>query len=164
MIFSCCCTIFTLIIYISVLIKISSTFIVILVVHHERIWINEIVTSVIRRVNVNHLDCTKITFLQKFQHFQIVALDVKVLGSIPIHAFFLTRTQRFTDRLVGFHDSSLFTYPCKFVCFAALNHITRKHLLEQFKVDGFLSLAVFVNGLGDTVREQRPNLFYVLSR
>lgn len=46
----------------------------------EVIVIDEVVTSVIRRVNVDHLDLAEIVLTENLQHVEIVALDVEIFG------------------------------------------------------------------------------------
>ena len=147
-----------------ILIEKSRFFIIICTRNGKIITINKVIAGVVRRVNINHLDLTEVAFLQKFQNFQVVTLNVEVFGGVPIHAFFLARTQGLADRLVGFHDSSLFANPCKFVGFVTLQYIAGKHLAEQVKVDGFFHLAIFAHGFGDAVGEHSTDFINVLSR
>src|SRR5690606_28102768 len=58
------------------------------------VWVYKIAACVVRRVNINRLDPSSITLLQKLQHLQVVALDHQVLGGVPVHAVFRARTQR----------------------------------------------------------------------
>ncbi len=51
---------------------------------HKIIGIDEVVARVIRRVDINHLHLAEIAFLQELEHFQIVALDVEVFGTVPV--------------------------------------------------------------------------------
>lgn len=44
------------------------------------ILINKIISRVIGRVNVDHLDLAQIGFLQQLQHIQVVSLDIQILG------------------------------------------------------------------------------------
>ena len=49
------------------------------------IAINEVVTSIIRWVNINHLNFAEICFLQQLQYLKVVALNIKVFSSIEIY-------------------------------------------------------------------------------
>gem|GEM_PF-7054959 len=42
----------------------------------EIVIIDEVITGVIRRVYVNHLDCSKIVLSENFEHIKIIALNV----------------------------------------------------------------------------------------
>ena len=135
---------------------------------HKIIGIDEVVARVIRRVDINHLHLAEIAFLQEFEHFQIVALDVEVFGTVPVFAFFDAWAQRLADGLVGFHNRRLFANPRKFVCFVAVHHVGGKHLLEQFKIDGafvyllLLRAAFLVQLFRHAVREKGGDAVDVL--
>ena len=45
----------------------------------ELVFVHEVVTRVVRRVNINHLDFAMIATLQELQHLEVVALDVNVV-------------------------------------------------------------------------------------
>ena len=131
--------------------------------HFEIIVINKIVACIVRWVNINHFDFAKIAFLQKFQNFQIIPLNIEVFGAVPVYRFLFARAESLADRLVCFNDCLFFANPCKFIGFIALNDFIGKHLFQHIKVDRLFQLAVFVRRFGDTVREQCPDFFDVLS-
>ena len=137
---------------------------------HEIVGIDEVVAGVVRRVDIDHLDLTKIAFLQQLEDFQIVALDVEVFGGVPVFALCHAGAQRLANRLVGFHDSRLLADPCKLVCLVPVHHVRRKHLFQQLKIDRpfvhlLLRRAVFlVQHFRDAVRKQGSNAVYVLRR
>ena len=54
--------------------------------------INKVITCIVRRININHLYLTQIRLLEKFKHFEVITLNIKVLGIVPIHTIFLYRT------------------------------------------------------------------------
>ena len=62
------------------------------------IFIDKIVARVIRWVYINHFHFVEIGFLQALQHVEVVALDVKVLRIVEIHALLTAGTQCDIDR------------------------------------------------------------------
>ena len=50
----------------------------------EIIVIDEVVTCIIGRVDVNHLDPTEVSFAKNFEDIEVVALDVKIFGCIEV--------------------------------------------------------------------------------
>ena len=56
--------------------------------------INEVVAGVVGRIDIDHLHLPVVGSLQELQHLQIVALNVQILGGIPVYAFFGTGTKR----------------------------------------------------------------------
>ena len=46
----------------------------------EIVVIDEVIAGVIRRVNVNHFDPTKVSFAKDFEDIEVVALDIEVFG------------------------------------------------------------------------------------
>ena len=55
---------------------------------------HKIVTGVVGRIDIDHLYLPVVSGLQELQHLQIVALDVQILGGIPVYAFLRAGTQR----------------------------------------------------------------------
>ena len=53
----------------------------------EVVGVDEFVAGVVGRVDVDHLDLAVIRALQQLEHFEIVALDDEVGGSVPVDAF-----------------------------------------------------------------------------
>ena len=51
---------------------------------HEIVSIYEIISCIIRGINIDHLDLAEVTFLQDFQDFQIIALDIEILRGVPV--------------------------------------------------------------------------------
>ena len=135
---------------------------------HKIVCIDNIVARIIRRVNVNHFDFAQITLLQQLEHFQIVTLNIEILGIIPVFAFCRAGAQGLADGLVGFHNGCLFAHPCKLVCFISVYNVRREHLLQQFKVDtALVNLVVggaflLVQHFRDAVGEERGDFINVL--
>ena len=74
---------------------------------HEIIGIDEVVSGIVRWVDINHLNLAEIAFLQQLENFQVVTLNVEILGGVPINAVLFARAQGLADRLVGFYNGSL---------------------------------------------------------
>ena len=54
--------------------------------------INKVITCIVRWININHLHLTQIRLLKEFEHFEVVTLDIKVLGIVPIYTILLYGT------------------------------------------------------------------------
>ena len=70
---------------VTVLVKLSAIFKIFFCTLSEIIFIHKIISRIIRWVNINHLYFAKICFLQKFQHFKIIALNIKIFCIIKIY-------------------------------------------------------------------------------
>ena len=92
------------------------------------IVIHEVITRVIRWVNVDHLDSTQIIFTQDFEDFEVVALDIKVFRietsgtPIPTYTFFGARAQGHGAWRISQTSRSLFVRPRELVSFFAFAH------------------------------------------
>ncbi len=60
----------------------------------EIVVLHDIISRVVRRIDVDHLHAPVIAFLQELQHFEVVALDVEILRRVPVLALRLARAQR----------------------------------------------------------------------
>ena len=71
------------------------------------ILIHKVISSVVRRVDIDHLHLAQIGFLQQLEHFQVVPFDVEVLGikaagsAVPPHALLPAGTQGFGNGGIG---------------------------------------------------------------
>ena len=54
------------------------------------IRVDKIPAGVVGRVNIDHLNFPVVALLQQLEHFQIVALNIEVLGVVPVFALCLT--------------------------------------------------------------------------
>ena len=81
------------------------------------IMIHKVIACIVWWVDINHLDLTHIGVLEQFQHFKIIALDIEVLGGVPIYALFLARAQRLATRCCRLALGSPFANPSKVVRF-----------------------------------------------
>ncbi len=121
-------------------------------------------TSVVGRVDVNHFDFAHIRFLQKFEHFEVVALNVKVLSGVPIDAVLGHGTECLADRTCGFAASRGFTGPCELVKFlAGIGGVTEK-LTQHVEVYNPTHLAVGIRHFGKARRHNTIQLIKIYLR
>ena len=98
--------------------------------------INKVITRIVRRININHLYLTQIRLLEKFKHFEVISLNIKVLGIVPVHTILLYGTQRFLNRLQNFCTSSLLANPVELVCLRSIFHcVVTKKLAKYVKIN-----------------------------
>ena len=50
----------------------------------EVVWVNKVLPSVVRRIDIDELYLAGVTLLKEFEDFEVVALDHEVLGGVPI--------------------------------------------------------------------------------
>ena len=131
------------------------------------ILIDKIVTRIIRRINVDHLDLTQIGFLQELQHFQIIALDVEVLTvktagyAIFAHTVSCHRTQRCRNGRIGRQHRLFLIWPSKLIAFLPTFYDRIGKLLPQnVKINGVFYLAITLH-LGNCIGEQLADQFYI---
>ena len=119
------------------------------------ILVYKVVSCVIRRINVDHLDFAEIGFLQELQHLKIIALNIEVFGGIKVHAasaairfsltvcpsgncfIFTNRAQRLIDWGIGEKNGLLLVRPSELVALLIAIHHGAGNLLHQH---------IFVNG------------------
>ena len=116
------------------------------------IGIDKIVASIVGWVNIDHLHLAVISRLQQLQNLQVVTLDVKVLGGVPIYAFLWTGTQSAGGTLLGQPQAVRLALPLKLV----LLKIVVDVLAAQRKQLVNVQLA-----LADALREHRAQLVQV---
>ena len=131
------------------------------------VLIDKIVAGVVGRININHLDLAKIGFLQEFQHFQIIALDIKVLAvkatgrAIFANTVRHNRTQCCRDGRIGRQHGFFLVRPGKLIAFLSAFHDgIRKFLPQNVKINGVFHLAV-THHFGDGIGEQLADQLYI---
>ena len=128
----------------------------------EVILVNEIIASIVRRVDVYHLNFPEIGLPQEFEHLEIVSFDVEVPGAVEVHALGTAGAEGGCGRGVGVEYGVALVGPLKAVAFlVALDYFVRKFLPEQVEVDGGDDFAVFVLRLCEAVGEQSADFLYV---
>lgn len=111
----------------------------------EIIIIDEVITCIIGRVNVNHLDTTEVGFAENFEDIEVIALNIKIFGRIEINRFFTARAQSEIDRLVCQTGRSSFVGPGELIAFFAIvERVIRQFRAELVEVDGQLRLAILI--------------------
>ena len=79
----------------------------------------------------------EIGLFKAFQHIEVVALDVKVLCGVEVHAFLRAWAQRGVDGRIGSKDGLALVGPSKLIAlFAAFYNIGRQQLAQFVKVNG----------------------------
>lgn len=79
----------------------------------------------------------EIGLFKAFQHIEVVALDVKVLCGVEVHALLLAWAQRGVDGRIGSKDSLALVRPSKLIAlFVAFYNIRRQQLAQFVKVNG----------------------------
>ena len=123
------------------------------------ILINKVVSCVVRRINVDHLDFAKIGFLQQLQHFEVVALDIEVFGGVKVHTFLTAGAQRLIDRGIGKKNGLLLVRPSELIAFLiAVYHRAGNLLHQHILVDCPDDLTVFVDRFRHGVGKHRRQL------
>ena len=85
--------------------------------------VDKIITGIIGRVNVNHLDTTKVGFAKYFENIEIVTLDVEVFGvessggTVLAYRFFAARTKGKVDGFVGKTGGDSLVWPSELIAF-----------------------------------------------
>ena len=51
----------------------------------EIIWVNEVVASVVRRVDIDQFHFAEVRLKQQLQHFEVVAFDKGIAGRVEVH-------------------------------------------------------------------------------
>ena len=171
---------------VAVLVKLPAVSKVLIRALGKVILIHKVITGVVRRINVDHLDFAEIGFLQELQHFEVVALNIEVFGGIKVHAasaairfslticpsgncfIFANRAQRLIDRGIGKKNGLLLVRPSELIAFLVTVHHGAGNLLHQhILVDCPDDLAVFVDcfrhGIGKH-RRQLSKIFISLVR
>ena len=132
------------------------------------IFINEVISRVIGRIDVNYLHLPQIRFLEKLQGIQIIAFDVDILrvrpagGPIPSHRFFFFEAKCLGNgRIRKGHGFSLIR-PGKLVPFLPIVHHLGIDFLHQYiLVDGPDRVSILILCFRHRIREQGCQLLIV---
>ena len=96
----------------------------------------------------------EISLLKAFQHIEVVALDVKVLCCVEVHALLQARAQRGADWRISCKYSLALIGPSKLIAlFPTLHDGIGKLLPQHVKINGVFYLAVAFH-LGNCIGEQ----------
>ena len=127
------------------------------------VLIDEIVSRVVRRVYVNHLDFAEIGLLQQLQHVKVITLDVQVFCVVEIDALLPAGAKGRSNRRIRQQDRLLLVRPSELIPFLVpVNDHSGQFLPQHIKVDGPHDLAVLILRLGQTVRKQLADFLNIL--
>ena len=113
------------------------------------IVVNKVVTRVIRRININHLDFAKISLTDNFQYIKVVTLNVEILRVVEVHTFFTAGSERLCRWRVRQVCVRFLIRPRELVALLALvNHVGGQliaQLLEVYLKDSLLAPPPLIN-------------------
>ena len=112
--------------------------------------VNKVVARIVWRVNVNHFDFAQVAFLQELEHFEVIALNIKVFGVFEIDRFFGNRPKRIRGWQVSRYNGFALAGPLQAVAFfGAFHHFVVEFLAQEVEIDGFAAIC-----FRHTVREK----------
>lgn len=157
---------------ISRIIKLPTIFKIFICTLYKVILVHKIISRIIRWVNINHLDFSKISFLQQLQHFKVVALDIKIFSIIKIYTsttaiwfslavcssrnrFIIShRAQCLIYRGIGKKNRLLLVRPSKLIAFLlTVNNFTRNLLHKYIFINSTNYFASFINCFSNSIRK-----------
>lgn len=119
--------------------------------------INEVISGIVRRIDVDHLHLTHITFLEKFEHSKVISLDVEVLGCVPIDRLFRARAKCVRNRTCSLTACFLLARPSELIHLRSIIHgIIAKKLAKGGKVNYVAQFSGFL--VFDFRKARRCNL------
>ena len=125
------------------------------------VLIHKVISRVIRRIYVNHFNFAEISFLQEFEDFEVVALDIKIFGikatrcTVLTHTFFPARTQGFIDGGICKQNRLFLVRPGKLIAFfLAVHHVSVDLLHQHILINRTNHYTVLIDGLGHSIWEQ----------
>ena len=124
-------------IFVSKLVCCSTCLFILIRRHGKVVVIYKVVASVIRRVYINHFHLAHIRALEKFQHFEVVALDIQVLRRVPIFRILNHRPKSLVGRSSCLCLCGILAHPAKLVSLAAVIYcIVAQKLAQCVKING----------------------------
>ena len=129
----------------------------------EIVIIYEVIASVIRRINVNHLDSTKIVFAENFKNIKVIALYIKILGVPKIYGSIEVRTESFVGSLICKARRGTLIRPRELIAFfGPVEQVLRQLVAELVEVDGKFGGAALTYPLSETLRKQRGYFCHIV--
>ena len=120
----------------------------------EVIVVDEVVARVVGRIDVDKLHLAGIGLLQNLQRVKIVALDVEVLGGVPILGLARLGDHRLIDGAARLGLGFALAGPSELVALAlSLRHVSQQ-VAQRVEVHGALEFTVGILYLGHHLREQ----------
>ena len=101
----------------------------------EVILIYKIITRIVRRVDINHLHLAHIGVLEQFEHFQIITLNIEVLGILPVYTLLRVRAQGLADGLGCLLKGSTFAHPSEVVTLITLSDIITQQQAQFLEIN-----------------------------
>ena len=119
------------------------------------VLVDEIFSRVVGRIDIYHFHLAMIALLQEFQDFEVVALDIEVLGRIPILALLLARAQRAGRGRLREAERLALAVPAEAVAFFLIVHIVAQQLTQDVEID-----LAFLEGFGEKLLHRRQIFFH----
>ena len=145
------------------------------------VLIHKIVASIVRRININHLNLAEIGFLQQLQYFKVVALNIEVFGGVKIHAasaairfslavcpggnrfIFTNRAQRLVDGRIGKQNGLFLIRPSELIALlVAVHHLAGNLLHQHILINSPHNLAVLVDRFRHRIGKHRRQLLEII--
>ena len=98
------------------------------------VGIDKVLAGVVGRVDIDELDFARVGFLQELEDFEIVALDYKVEGDVPVHAVLRAWTQGSGRGGEGELPGAALAMPIESVLLLPFVYRATEKLLEDFEV------------------------------
>jgi len=89
----------------------------------EVVIVDEIITGIVGRVDIDHLDLAVIRLVQDLQRRQVVALDKHIARRIPIDGIRLVGMERLDSLLLDGSENVALTLPAKPVALTQINRL-----------------------------------------
>ena len=118
-----------------------------------------VVTGVVGRVYVNHLDRAEVGLLQNFQHRQIFTLNKNVIGFIKVDRFFPARRQRCRGRRLECAERAGLARPVEMIALVLKCALPAQGDAQLFPVNGSLG-----KRLGNNFPQPRQSFFRDVER
>ena len=131
----------------------------------EVVVVNEVVTRVVRGIDVDQLHLAGIGFAHDLEGLEVVTLDVEVLGRIPVLGLLGAGAHGLLGGTARLELGLALAGPSELITLArAVNHLAGEVVAKGIEVDGEPDVAVGVRCLGHHVGEERGDLGDVLLR
>src|ERR1700733_636957 len=99
------------------------------------VWVNEVLACVIRRVDINHLNFSKISLLHQLQRFEAVALYDHVFCCIEVETFLAARSESAEAGALNGFEAVGFPRPVHAVAFLAGINSFPQRTLQTVKIN-----------------------------
>ena len=131
----------------------------------EVVVVDEVVARVVGRVDVDELDLARVRLAHDLQRLEVVALDVEVLGGVPVDRLLRTGPHGLCRGRAGLEASLGLAWPRELVALAAaVGDRAGEVLPEGVEVYRTHHVALSIEGLGHDVRHELCELVHQLIR